>query len=120
MSITIFLFSISESPGNDFDDPEEEEGPLANDIPMLLDQDGEPVDYLGLALSHQQFPFSLVRKKSMPQRRSLHFSHNYNTPDDFRRGFESKDFAPDILQGTVPWNSQTIDVILSNSIWLNR
>lgn len=100
MWIMLFLFSISESPGDDFD-LEEEEGPLANDIPTLLDRDGEPVDYLGLALSHQQFPFSLVRKKSMPQRRSLHFSHNYNTPEDFRRGYESKDLAPDTVQGTI-------------------
>lgn len=96
----MFSIVITEPSEDDFDVVEEEDGPLSFEIPMHLDQEEEPGEYSGLGLSQKQFPFSLVRKKSMPSRRSLHFSHNYNTPDDFRKGFESKDFSPDDVQGT--------------------
>lgn len=57
----------------------------------------EPVDeesiYSEMGYPSNQFPYSLVRKKSIPRRRSAHFNRYYNTLDDFRSGFETKDLA---------------------------
>uniref|UniRef100_A0A1B6GL34 Protein-tyrosine-phosphatase n=3 Tax=Proconiini TaxID=565685 RepID=A0A1B6GL34_9HEMI len=80
-------------------DEEEEEQPLPlREVPVVLEPQEEESDYPGVGFSQRQFPFSLVRKKSLPHRRSLHFSTNYNTPDDFRRGYESRDLLPDGVQ----------------------
>lgn len=89
-----YIFFLCSVAGDEQDSDEE-------DVPVVMEDDPNysPVN---LGYSQRQFPFSLVRKKSSPERSGLHFSQNYNTPDDFRRGFESKDLImhmPDNLQG---------------------
>ncbi|KAG8302837.1 hypothetical protein J6590_025115 [Homalodisca vitripennis] len=84
----------------DFEEEEEEQPLPLMEVPVVLEPQEEESDYPGVGFSQRQFPFSLVRKKSLPHRRSLHFSTNYNTPDDFRRGYESRDLLPDGVQET--------------------
>lgn len=74
---------------------------LADDTPSLQEVEAVFPDMSGGDGYHsgKQFPFSLVRKKSEPRRRSLHFSPYYNAPEYFRAGFETRDLNIPLVQG---------------------